>query len=406
MFLSVSKKLDLDLEEYRLLPNIRAFFHYKRTSVVNIAEDGTCLFRCLSRCIHGTQTHHRAVRAAVCDEIEKNGDAYDSFITVDFSTYISRMRKEHVWGGELELAAAAHISGRAFLVLDADDPARDHVVGDTRRNGAPHVLGFVNNEHYVLLIDTSTSAQFRADRVFYEKFSQGRMAQLRSSREEAQRLGREERARQRRDHFYIPPAPVCERKGSEEMEEESDDDSGGDRETPTSRLPLPALDGGAAADKEREREQDQMMGALTDAMPQESNGTGDEHDAADVTALRAEVSKLKKLLVERNARIAELEEAAPSDSLKPSTSKTKRLRAVPRCGRPQTCRSLFHMRDRDPMGLARIINTFAETLAPPPRGSGLLPSEVQRTWMMWLAQHHSEGRKKHEGGIKGLILEV
>ena len=144
-----------------------------------------------------------------------------------------------------------------------------------------------------------------------------------------------------------------------------------------------------------------------------------EQDPADADALRTQVSILKTLLAERDARIAALEEAAipshpapPSDPLKLSTTKMRRVRAVPRCGRPRTCPSLFHMRERDPVGLARVVNAFASSLTLTPTAEdletrgGLRPGVVQRAWMVWLAEHHGAGMKRHRRGIKGLIFEV
>lgn len=89
-------------------------------SVTGIPGDGRCLFRSV---VHGAclragkpapdEKLQRELaddlRARVADEFAKRREETEWFIEGDFDTYVSKMRKPHVWGGEPELLMAAHV---------------------------------------------------------------------------------------------------------------------------------------------------------------------------------------------------------------------------------------------------------------------------------------------------------
>ncbi|KAL6540466.1 hypothetical protein OROMI_024349 [Orobanche minor] len=89
-------------------------------SVIGIPGDGRCLFRSV---VHGvcmrsgkpapSESLQRELadelRARVADEFTKRRNETEWFIEGDFETYVSRMRKPHVWGGEPELWMASHV---------------------------------------------------------------------------------------------------------------------------------------------------------------------------------------------------------------------------------------------------------------------------------------------------------
>ncbi|KAL6539848.1 OVARIAN TUMOR DOMAIN-containing deubiquitinating enzyme 4 [Orobanche hederae] len=87
---------------------------------VCIPGDGRCLFRSV---VHGvcmrsgkpapSESLQRELadelRARVADEFIKRRKETEWFIEGDFETYVSLMRKPHVWGGEPELWMASHV---------------------------------------------------------------------------------------------------------------------------------------------------------------------------------------------------------------------------------------------------------------------------------------------------------
>lgn len=89
-------------------------------SVIGIPGDGRCLFRAVAHgaCIRSgkpapNESMQRELadelRARVADEFVKRREETEWFIEGNFDSYVSQMRKTHVWGGEPELLMASHV---------------------------------------------------------------------------------------------------------------------------------------------------------------------------------------------------------------------------------------------------------------------------------------------------------
>ncbi|KAI3446445.1 hypothetical protein Pfo_003110 [Paulownia fortunei] len=89
-------------------------------SVIGIPGDGRCLFRSVAHgaCIRSGKPAPNEnlqreladeLRARVADEFIKRRKETEWFIEGDFDTYVSQIRKPHVWGGEPELLMASHV---------------------------------------------------------------------------------------------------------------------------------------------------------------------------------------------------------------------------------------------------------------------------------------------------------
>lgn len=107
---------------------------YTDYSVIGIPGDGRCLFRSVSRgaCLRSgkpppTESVQRELaddlRARVADEFIKRREETEWFIEGDFDTYISHIRKPHVWGGEPELFIASHVLQMPITVYMYDKEA-------------------------------------------------------------------------------------------------------------------------------------------------------------------------------------------------------------------------------------------------------------------------------------------
>ncbi|XP_071720971.1 OVARIAN TUMOR DOMAIN-containing deubiquitinating enzyme 4-like [Rutidosis leptorrhynchoides] len=89
-------------------------------SVIGIPGDGRCLFRAVAHgaCLRSgkpapNESLQRELadelRANVADEFVKRREETEWFIEGDFDSYVSQIRKTHVWGGEPELLMASHV---------------------------------------------------------------------------------------------------------------------------------------------------------------------------------------------------------------------------------------------------------------------------------------------------------
>ena len=71
-------------------------------NIINVREDGNCLFRAICKCILGTEDKHDILRSIICDHMEKQGLLYSE-------EHIAEMRKDKVWGTEAEIMAASNL---------------------------------------------------------------------------------------------------------------------------------------------------------------------------------------------------------------------------------------------------------------------------------------------------------
>ena len=90
-------------------------------SIVDMNADGNCLFRSLSDQLYGDYgNRHDEVRSDVCDFLQDNEEEFKFFLVFeddteeeedakDFESYVSNMREDGEWGGNVELVAAARL---------------------------------------------------------------------------------------------------------------------------------------------------------------------------------------------------------------------------------------------------------------------------------------------------------
>ncbi|TVU05226.1 hypothetical protein EJB05_48384 [Eragrostis curvula] len=105
---------------------------YTDYSVTGIPGDGRCLFRSV---VHGAcirtgkpipnedlqRKLADELRAMVADEFVKRREETEWFVEGDFDTYVSHIRKPHVWGGEPELFIASHVLQMPITVYMHDE---------------------------------------------------------------------------------------------------------------------------------------------------------------------------------------------------------------------------------------------------------------------------------------------
>ncbi|NP_001242273.1 OVARIAN TUMOR DOMAIN-containing deubiquitinating enzyme 4-like [Glycine max] len=107
---------------------------YTDYSVIGIPGDGRCLFRSVARgaCLRsGKPPPNESIqreladdlRARVADEFIKRKEETEWFVEGDFDTYVSQIRKPHVWGGESELFIASHVLQMPITVYMYDKDA-------------------------------------------------------------------------------------------------------------------------------------------------------------------------------------------------------------------------------------------------------------------------------------------
>ncbi|KAF8398440.1 hypothetical protein HHK36_017367 [Tetracentron sinense] len=116
-----------------------SFSHGKKVytdySITGIPGDGRCLFRSVAHgaCLRSgkpspSESLQRELadelRARVADEFIKRRVETEWFVEGNFDTYVSHMRKPHVWGGEPELFMASHVLQMPITVYMYDEDSR------------------------------------------------------------------------------------------------------------------------------------------------------------------------------------------------------------------------------------------------------------------------------------------
>ncbi|KAI4989781.1 hypothetical protein ZWY2020_038144 [Hordeum vulgare] len=107
---------------------------YTEYSVTGIPGDGRCLFRSVAHgeCIRSgkpipNENLQRKLaddlRTLVADEFMKRRTETEWFIEGNFDTYVSQIRKPHVWGGEPELLMASHVLQMPITVYMREEAA-------------------------------------------------------------------------------------------------------------------------------------------------------------------------------------------------------------------------------------------------------------------------------------------
>lgn len=107
---------------------------HKEYSVTGIPGDGRCLFRSVAHgaCIRSGKPIPNEdlqrkladeLRTLVADEFIKRRAETEWFIEGHFDTYVSQIRKPHVWGGEPELLMASHVLQMPITVYMREEAA-------------------------------------------------------------------------------------------------------------------------------------------------------------------------------------------------------------------------------------------------------------------------------------------
>jgi hypothetical protein len=92
--------------------------------IVDMDNDGNCLFRSVSHQIYGDPSFHDVVRAKCLDYMESEASFFSKFVIgdqMDFQTYIAKLRRDGEWGDHVEIQAMAEMYDRPVEVYAYSD---------------------------------------------------------------------------------------------------------------------------------------------------------------------------------------------------------------------------------------------------------------------------------------------
>mmetsp|Transcript_14504 Transcript_14504/g.17642 ORF Transcript_14504/g.17642 Transcript_14504/m.17642 type:complete len:255 (-) Transcript_14504:28-792(-) len=129
-----------------------------------MASDGNCLFRSISHQLHRDYGNsHDKIRQEICDYLEKNEDDFSVYLLLDdedgadvcdFEEYVSQMRKDGEWGGDVEIVCAAKLYKRTVTIF-SNIGAYNIDIGDEKTSGPDILLSYHDNQHYNSIHDSS-----------------------------------------------------------------------------------------------------------------------------------------------------------------------------------------------------------------------------------------------------------
>jgi hypothetical protein len=128
-------------------------------SIIDVASDGNCLFRSISdQLYHDYGKMHSEIRNDVCDFLESHEEEFSVFLVLDeneededassFEAYISAMREDGEWGGNLELVGGARLYRRNITVFSSVGAAFTIEHGPEKSSGPDLIVSYHDNDHY------------------------------------------------------------------------------------------------------------------------------------------------------------------------------------------------------------------------------------------------------------------
>lgn len=148
--------------------DLRDLIHNGKRLIIEMESDGNCLFRAISHQLyqdHGSK--HDVIRHEVCNYLEKNEKDFGVYLLMDedeedvreFQSYVSEMREDGTWGGDVEIVCAARLYRRNIMIFSASGcySVGFHVDHDSKSPPVPSgpdiLLSYHENSHYNCVFD-------------------------------------------------------------------------------------------------------------------------------------------------------------------------------------------------------------------------------------------------------------
>jgi len=130
-------------------------------AIIDMGDDGNCLFRSVSHQIYGTQDHHLLIRAKVVEYLEAELEYYLNFVEGGRNRYLEhceRMKTNGVCGDNLEIQAISEIYNKPIEIYAYSNEPLKIYSNDVKNlpnnsNRSPIRLSYHFNGHYNSIIN-------------------------------------------------------------------------------------------------------------------------------------------------------------------------------------------------------------------------------------------------------------
>lgn len=104
---------DATLDHERLLERLATY----GLAELQVEGDGNCQFRALADQLFRNPDYHKHVRKAVVKQLKQFQKFYESYVPMDYKTYLKNIKRSGEWGDHLTLQAAADRYGAKICLL-------------------------------------------------------------------------------------------------------------------------------------------------------------------------------------------------------------------------------------------------------------------------------------------------
>ncbi|KAJ3679305.1 hypothetical protein LUZ60_017316 [Juncus effusus] len=101
------------LDHERLLERLNTY----GLAELQVEGDGNCQFRALADQIFRNPDYHKHVRKACVKQLKEFRKNYESYVPMDYKTYLKKVKRNGEWGDHLTLQAAADRFGAKICLL-------------------------------------------------------------------------------------------------------------------------------------------------------------------------------------------------------------------------------------------------------------------------------------------------
>ncbi|XP_057429955.1 OVARIAN TUMOR DOMAIN-containing deubiquitinating enzyme 11 [Lotus japonicus] len=117
--------------------------------------DGNCQFRALADQLFGNPEYHKHVRRQVIKQLKHHKKLYESYVPMEYKSYLKKMKKSGEWGDHVTLQAAAdRFEAKICLVTSFRDTYYIEILPTNKRLTRELWLSFWSEVHYNSLYST------------------------------------------------------------------------------------------------------------------------------------------------------------------------------------------------------------------------------------------------------------
>ena len=128
----------------------KLIFERKGYRINPIERDGNCLFRAVADQVYCNHNLYATVRNLCANFMQEEEKYFSEFLTdsMDYTKYISDLRKDGAWGGNYEIIALSQIYKRSIEVYEHSEKPRMFQFPNNQGNNGPSIRLFYRNNHY------------------------------------------------------------------------------------------------------------------------------------------------------------------------------------------------------------------------------------------------------------------